>query len=99
MISDGPMSMCVKLLKFRGVQVGRSLEATASCVVYVSWYSACVSIGHSYCRSTCGNYRVILLVAVFKLPLSYRTCIKRLILCGILTVLGSGRRCVVWCVN
>jgi len=52
MISDGPMSMCVKLLKFRGVQVGRSLEATASCVVYVSWYSACVSIGHSYCRST-----------------------------------------------
>ena len=67
--SDGPMFMCVKLLKFREGQVGRSLEATALCVVYVSWHSACVSIGHSYCTSTCGKYRVILLVAVFKLPL------------------------------
>ena len=47
MVLDGPMSMCVKLLKFRGGQVGKSLEATALCVVYVSWYSMCVSIGHS----------------------------------------------------
>ena len=98
MVSDGPMSVC-EVVKSRGGQVGRSLEATALCVVYVSRYSACVSIGHSYCRSTCGKYRVILLVAVFKLPLSYRTCIKWLILCGILTVLGSDRRCAVWCVN
>ena len=65
-VSDGPVSMCVKLLTFLGGQVGRSLEATALCVAHVSWYSACVSIGHSYCRST---------------------------------VLGSARRCAVWCVN
>jgi hypothetical protein len=48
MVSDGPMFMCAKLLKFRGGQVGRSLEATALCVVYVSWYSACVSIGKCF---------------------------------------------------
>ena len=60
------------------------------CKYVLAGYTARVSIGHSWCGFACGRYRVIFLVVLFTLPLSYRTCIKWLILCGILTVLRVG---------
>jgi len=89
--SSGVVDSCVFWLKcsksgdkLRGQQIGWSLDAQLYCVVCVSWLYGARSYSVDLPVEDIG-WSVYWLC--FTLPLSYRTCIKWLILCGILTIL------------